>query len=55
MMKHSEMYYAGYEHGADRAINCCFGGSKMTAPRFETEAEERDYWDGYDRGYSSVD
>lgn len=54
-MKRSEMFWRGVEHGVDAAINACFGGSKMSAPYFETSDEEYDYWNGYDYGYRSVD
>lgn len=54
-MKRSEMFYRGYEHGADAAINACFGGSSAQAPCFETADEEFDYWHGYELGYASID
>lgn len=54
-MKRSDMFYRGAEHGVDAAINCCLGGSQMSAPYFETEDEEFDYWEGYEVGYASVD
>lgn len=54
-MSKSPAYWDGYDHGRDQAVLCCFGGSKMRRPSYETSQEESDYEDGYDDGYSSVD
>lgn len=48
-------YNAGFDHGEDQAILCCFGGSKKSWPMFDSQEEFDAYESGYEDGYSSVD
>ena len=39
----------------EQAVLCCFGGSRQSAPEFNTPEEQHAYWDGYDAGYAGLD
>lgn len=49
------MYEAGFAHGYDQAVRCCFGGSNKVWPFFSTPEEANEYDEGYEDGFNSVD